>query len=117
MKASGGAGWLLRSQQDGGADLVGQDTGRGGQHGMEFAACCTCGVLAWHCAAWSAAGSMPTAPSAHKTTLRASASDQILRPVPDQLMLDVFSPAGDLQSVICVTPRWFDGPLPESFTF
>jgi len=85
MKASGGAGWLLRSQQDGGADLVGQDAGRGGQHGIEFAARC----IRAHCAGWSAAGSIATAPSAHRTTLNANISDKILRSMRGKPMLNV----------------------------
>jgi len=90
MKASGGAGWLLRSQQDGGADLVGQDNGRGGRHGIELAVCC----MRAHCAGWSAAESMAPEPSAHRTTLNARMSDRILRSVRGKPMLDIFSSPG-----------------------
>jgi len=88
MKAIGGTGWLLRSQQGGGAKLAGKDAVSDGQHGIEY---CTCSVRA-HCAGWPATGSMATAPSAHRVKLNARTSDKTLRTVPDQLMLDVFSP-------------------------
>jgi hypothetical protein len=114
--ASGRAGWLVRSQQGGGAKkFAGIDATCDGQHGIACACSGAWAIRPWHCAGlWAASIASP--PSAHRAILIASISDNAVRAVRCKLMQRYSHRRLFPLSVTWVTPRWFDGPLPQSFT-